>query len=401
MSATTQKQKEERNNRLDKKRKDMEVKEKEKADIELAAESLLMLMNAETRKDASTQTEACPMLPKSTQTEKVQSVLLSTQTSSDSSVPVQSVFVPLYMYMPSSPVTPIDVIKHDDEATKFFTGLPSWSAFEFVLCTCEDPIPSKLLKLTQANSLLMTFMRLRLNLTLTDLAYRFHVANTTAGDIFAEWIDKLFSCLKSLIKWPPQDIIRKNLPSIFADLYPRTRCIIDCSEVFIERPNGYVARAQTYSNYKKHNTIKFLIGVTPCGAICFLSKCWGGRASDRCITMNSGFLDLLSNGDTILADRGFTIADDIALHGATLEIPSFTSGKSQLSLEEVEYSKRLSKVRIHVERVIGLLKNKYTVLQYKLPITILKRKDDDAEVAFIDKILSVCCSLCNLSAGIV
>ena len=181
-------------------------------------------------------------------------------------------------------------------------------------------------------------MRLRLNLTMIDLSYRFHVSTSTAGTVFATWIEYLFVNFKCLIKWPSQEIARKNLPSIFADLYPRTQCIIDCSEVFIERPYGYVPRAQTYSNYKKHNTIKFLIGVTACGAICFLSKCWGGRASDRCITMNSGFLKLSSNGDTILADRGFTISEDLQVYGANLEIPSFTHGKKQLSLEEVECS---------------------------------------------------------------
>ena len=102
--------------------------------------------------------------------------------------------------------------------------------------------------------------------------------------------------------------------------------------------------------------------------------------------MNSGFLDLLSSGDTVLADRGFTISDDLALFGAKLEIPSFTTGKKQLSLQEVECSKRLSKVRIHVERIIiGLLKNKYTILQGKRPVTMLKRKDD-SDFAIIDSV---------------
>ncbi len=74
----------------------------------------------------------------------------------------------------------------------------------------------------------------------------------------------------------------------------------------------------------------------------------------------------------VLADRGFNITDDIALHGAQLKIPAFTRGKKQLSLEEIEMSKRLSKVRIHVERVIGLLKNKYTILQGILPVDTTK-----------------------------
>ena len=43
-------------------------------------------------------------------------------------------------------------------------------------------------------------------------------------------------------------------------------CIIDCSEIFIERPKNLIARAQTRSNYKHNNTSKYLIGITPAGA---------------------------------------------------------------------------------------------------------------------------------------
>jgi hypothetical protein len=76
-------------------------------------------------------------------------------------------------------------------------------------------------------------------------------------------------------------------------------------------------------------------------------------------------------------------------------MPAFTRGKTQLSQRDAEMSKKLSKVRIHVERVIGLLKNKYTLLQGKLPINILKLKYDTSE-SNIDRILVVCASLINL-----
>lgn len=171
----------------------------------------------------------------------------------------------------------------------------------------------------------MMLKRLRLNLSISDLSYRFFVSAVTAGRIFHSWIEDLFINFKCLIKWPGQEIARRNLPCVFADLYPCTRCIIDCTEVFIEQPYEYTSRAKTYFNYEKNNAIKFLIAVTPNGSICFLSKCWGGRASDRCIT---GFLGFLSDGDTILADRGFTIAGDLAVFGAKLEIPAFTCGKN-------------------------------------------------------------------------
>lgn len=113
---------------------------------------------------------------------------------------------------------------------------------------------------------------------------------------------------------------------------------------FIERLYSYQARVQTYSVYKKHNTLKFLIGITPNGAVSFLSNCWGGWATDKYITHYSGSLDKIEYGDSILVDRGFDIADDLGVHGARLQIPSFMGGKQQLSLHEVEVSKKLSKI---------------------------------------------------------
>lgn len=112
---------------------------------------------------------------------------------------------------------------------------------------------------------------------------------------------------------------------------------------------------------------------------------------------NSGFLQQLDYGDVILADRGFDISDDLALHGVRLEIPSFTRGKKQLSIVEVEHSKQ---VRIHVERIIGLLKNKYSLLQSTLPVCLIKHKCD-TEYSNIDKILIICAALINICPSIV
>lgn len=131
-----------------------------------------------------------------------------------------------------------------------------------------------------------------------------------------------------------------------------------------------------------------------------MSQSWGGRVSDKTLTRKSGFLQLLEYGDVVLADRGFGVSDDVGIHGAKLEIPVSTRGKSQLNQKDVEISKKLSQVRIHVERVIGLLKNKYTLLQGRLPISMLKHKDD-SDVCNIDRILVVCASLVNLCKSVI
>ena len=78
------------------------------------------------------------------------------------------------------------------------------------------------------------------------------------------------------------------------------------------------ARAITWSNYKHTNTIKYLIGISPAGAVTFLSHGWGGRISDKQLTIESGFLDLLNFRDSIIADRGFLIAEEVATSEAVL-----------------------------------------------------------------------------------
>ena len=130
--------------------------------------------------------------------------------------------------------------------------------------------------------------------------------------------------------------------------------IVHCFEVFIERPSNLLARSQTFSNHKHHNTVKVLIGITPQGSICFISKAWGGRTSDKYLTERCGLLNNLKPGGLMLADRGFTISESVALYQAQIAIPAFTKGKNQLDPFDVERTRVTANVQIHVERVIGL-----------------------------------------------
>ena len=66
---------------------------------------------------------------------------------------------------------------------------------------------------------------------------------------------------------------------------------------------------------------------------------------------------------------------------------------------DVETTKEIANVRIHVERVIGLTRNKYTMLQDTIPITLLQK--DSNSVPIVDKIVHVSCALVNLSSSVV
>ena len=120
-----------------------------------------------------------------------------------------------------------------------------------------------------------------------------------------------------------------------------------------------------------HNTVKFLIGISPQGSITFISKGWGGRVSDCYLTENSGILDKLLPGDVILADRGFNVHEAAGIYCAEVKLPPFTKGKKQLSRCEVNKARELSRVRTHVQRVIGLLRLKYKILRSTLPINFI------------------------------
>ena len=186
------------------------------------------------------------------------------------------------------------------------------------------------------------------------------------------------------------------MPRCFLDAFGhKTTVIIDCFEIFIDRPSNLLARAQTFSSYKHHNTVKFLIGITPQGTVCFVIEAWGGRTSDKFLTENCGILNKLLPGDMVLADRGFTVYESARFHHADMNIPAFTKGKDQLDPVDVEKTRKIASVRIHDERIIGTLRQKYTILQRTLPTDYLTCRSGES-VPLIDRMIRVCSALVNL-----
>ena len=82
-----------------------------------------------------------------------------------------------------------------------------------------------------------------------------------------------------------------------------------------------------------------------------------------------------------------------------MAIPAFTKGKKQLTGIDVEQTRRIANVRIHVERVIGFIRQKYTFLSGTLPIDFITPRDDG--VPLIDKIVVVCCALSNICDSVI
>ncbi len=244
--------------------------------------------------------------------------------------------------------------------------------------------------LSPFQQLIVTLIRMRLNLSGQDLGYRFKVNSSTISGIFLHVLEVLYIKLKPLIIWQDRDSLKKTMLMVFRKHYPNCILIIDCFEIFLDRPTNLLARAQTFSSYKH---VKYLIGITPQGTVSYISHGWGGRTSDKYLTEHCSLLSNLIPGDTILADRGFDISNSVGYYCSKIEIPAFTKGKPQLSGIEVEQTRNIANVRIHVERVIGNIRKKYSLLSATQPNDFVTSANESKTT--LDKIVYLACALTN------
>jgi len=159
--------------------------------------------------------------------------------------------------------------------------------------------------LTPTDVIYLLFRKMRLNESFSILGHEFGISSQSVGTFFRLNLGFVADHFKELIVWPSIDNVKKNMPVSFRKNYAGVSCIIDCLEIEIEKPSNPVHQALTWSQYKKRNTLKYLMAVTPDGLISFVSIGFGGRATDEMVVSNSGFLDLLVPGTFVMADRGF------------------------------------------------------------------------------------------------
>lgn len=300
-------------------------------------------------------------------------------------------------------------IADDDVKTKYYTGLPSFAVFmwlfNFLLPKAErmrfwigsntdqttDRQRASTGSLGLMDQLFAVLVRMRLGLYITDISERFQISEGTFSKYFSTWISFLSLELKSLNPFPSRDIVNRTMPLSFKEKYPSLRVILDCTEIFIQRSSNLVNQSLTFSNYKHHTTIKFLIGITPSGVISFVSEGWPGKTSDRELTIKSGILDLLDENDSVMADKGFTIRDLLQSKKCKLNIPPFRGSSPQFSVDEVFETQEIASLRIHVERSIGRVKN-FHILDGIMPLTLQPLST---------KIFQVACWLTNFDVPLV
>ena len=301
----------------------------------------------------------------------------------------------------------IEQIKDDDQLVRFYTGFTSYVIFltflEFLGPVVNDlnywgskegqRKRHRTRKLDPMNQLFLTLVKLKLNLKVEDLAFRFKISASVVSRYITTWICFLYHHLREIDWVPTVEQVTGTLPHSFRKFYPNTYAIIDGSEVFIETPSDLNLQSSTWSQYKHHNTSKFLVACTPNGAISYLSPVFVGSISDIELTRESGFLTTIDDkpGISIMEDRGFTIRGMLNEIGVDLNMPPFHDGRAQLPAKEIQEGRKIASLRIHVERAIGRMKN-FDILKGTIPITMARQ---------INQIVCVCGFLTNFHPALV
>ncbi|XP_064483419.1 uncharacterized protein LOC135396400 [Ornithodoros turicata] len=244
---------------------------------------------------------------------------------------------------------------------------------------------------TLPNKLLIFLMKLKLGISFSSIGSLFGVHRTTASRIFHSILDVLSNATADWIFVPSVEAIRLSMPKCFSEHYPKCKFIIDCTEIRMETPDTPERQRAFFSNYKGCHTVKFLVAIAPNGAICFVSEGYGGRTTDSSVTVDSGFLEHISPGDQILADKGFpSIRTVVGEKNALLIMPPFYSGK-QFTEAEMTDCYNIAQVRIHVERMIQRIKI-YNILNHRVPVSLVPK---------LSAIFRMCCVLANLQPSII
>lgn len=258
-------------------------------------------------------------------------------------------------------------IQDSNEKIFAHTGLPSKDIFYIVLNTL-----SKLefqyvcgwnpTTITKTNQLLMTLMKLRMDLCHFDLAERFKCSIATVSNIVRTWIIAMHEIffLQLMKAMPSRRHNKGTMPVVFKE-FSQCRVVLDCTEMFTDKPKKMIQQKSIYSPYKHHVTFKPLLGIAPNGVLTYASRFYPGSTSDKKIVEHCGITDQLDIGDCILADKGFLVKD-VLPYGVYLNVPPFLT-TPQFTREQVRRTEVIARARIHIERAINKVKN-FKILKY-------------------------------------
>lgn len=179
-----------------------------------------------------------------------------------------------------------------DEDLIAFTGLTFelLTSLTAAVNLCEEKQYKNKFSNSCRDRIVLCFCKLRLNLSFRCLAVLFGLNRKSASKNFFYMIELLSKLLEGMVYLPTYEELQQSIPQCFRK-YKQTFIVLDCTTVPVEKPRCLNCLLRLYSHYKGLETLKWLVGVAPYGAVTYWSKAYGGRASDKAIFNQSGPLN--------------------------------------------------------------------------------------------------------------
>jgi len=194
-------------------------------------------------------------------------------------------------------------------------------------------------QLDLANQLLMLLMYYRLYVSqeFLGLIFSLHNCNVSRQINYLEpLLAKVFKIPTRKIKLEEENLTEEELLEIF---------IIDATEQQIRRPKKQ--QKKFYSGKKKKHTIKNQLTVTPNGKILTVSRSVPGSKHDKKLYDESHLTYGINTKP--ISDLGY-----FGVEGITM--PNKKPKGKELTLEQKQFNRQLSKQRIKIEHTIGRMK---------------------------------------------
>lgn len=214
----------------------------------------------------------------------------------------------------------------------------------------------------QRNQILLTLMKLRLNVDNERFASEFQIGLPTVNAILSTWVDYMYDQLSQLSTWPHRDTIFQSMPEGFQQYFPNTFAILSLIELELElkpeEPDPLPPVTLTSGT-----TLKSLIACDPSGVVMYVSDLFPGSWSGREIFQKCNIEKLLrgciqcgylNNGDGLMVDKSLPIRNEVESIGLRMNIPPIDGIKPHD--EETKMSFIFAEHIIHLERAAARIK---------------------------------------------
>lgn len=147
----------------------------------------------------------------------------------------------------------------------------------------------------------------------------------------------------------------------------RMVAIWDATYIYVEKSLNHQFQKQTYNSHKKRNYVKPMVCVASDGTIIctvgpFMATENDATIMTKIIPENIPAMRNFMTNDLMLVDRGFRdCVEDFEEKGFQVRIPAHAAGTQQLSTIEANRTRFVTKCRFEVERINGVMKNKFKI----------------------------------------